>query len=71
MCVCVCVCVCVLGDLYRWVGDRVRAGITGAFRVRGKNNNGWKVVGFCGEKGFYANGVYFKHKNLYKYIRVV
>ena len=26
-------------------------GITGAFRVSGKNDNGRRVVGFCGERG--------------------
>ena len=27
---------CLLGDLKRWIGDRTRAGITGAFEVPGE-----------------------------------
>ena len=34
----------VLGDLSGWIGDRVRAGITGAFGVPGENENGRRVV---------------------------
>ena len=40
-----------LGDLNRWIGDRVRAGITGAFGVPGENDNGRKVVELCAEGG--------------------
>ena len=38
---------CILGDLNRWIGDKVRAGITGAFGVSGENDK----VEFCGEGG--------------------
>ena len=31
---------CVLGDLNECIGDRVRAGITGAFGVQGENDYG-------------------------------
>ena len=31
---------CVLRDLNGWIGDRVRAGITGVFGVPGENENG-------------------------------
>ena len=39
------------GDLNGWIGDRTRAGITGAFGVPGENDNGRRVVEFCAEKG--------------------
>ena len=42
---------CILGDLNGWIGDRTRAGITGAFGVPGENNNGRRVVEFCAERG--------------------
>ena len=29
----------ILGDLNRWIGDRTRASITGAFEVPGENDN--------------------------------
>ena len=32
------------GDLNGWMGDRMRAGITVAFRVLGENDNGRRVV---------------------------
>ena len=35
---------CILEDLNRWIGDRTRAGITGAFEVLGENNNGRRLV---------------------------
>ena len=41
---------CVLGDLNVWIGDRVRAGITGAFGVPGENKNGRKGVEVCAER---------------------
>ena len=41
---------CILGDLRGWIGDRMRASITGAFAVQGKNDNGRRVV-ICAEKG--------------------
>ena len=40
-----------LGDLNGWIGNRMRAGITGAFGVTGENENGRRVVEFCVERG--------------------
>ena len=40
-----------LGDLNGWVGDRVRAGITGVFGVPKENDNGRRGVDFCHEGG--------------------
>ena len=31
---------CILGDLNGCIGDRTRAGITGAFGIPGENDNG-------------------------------
>ena len=59
-----------LGDLNGWIGDRMRAGITGAFEVPGKNENGRRVVDFCGERSLCVGNTYFEHKNLHKYTRV-
>ena len=42
---------CLLGDLNEWRGDRTRSGITGAFGVPRKNDNGRRVVEFCAERG--------------------
>ena len=48
---------CILGgDLNRWVGDRTKDGITGAFGVPGEDDNGKRVVEFCGN-------TYFKHRS--------
>ena len=57
---------CVLGDLNGWIGDRVRASITGAFGVLGENENGRRVVQFCDEWGLCVVNTYFEHKNLHK-----
>ena len=38
---------CVLGYLNGWIGDRVRADITGAYGVPGENKNVRRVVEFC------------------------
>ena len=38
---------CILGDLNGWIGDRTRAGITGAFGVLGENDIVKRVVKFC------------------------
>ena len=35
----------------KWIGDRTRAGITGAFGVPGEKDNGRRVVDFCEENG--------------------
>ena len=42
---------CILRDLNRWIGDRTRAGITGAFGVSGENDNDRRVVEFWAERG--------------------
>ena len=39
-----------LGDLNGWIGDRVRASITGAFGVPRENANGRRVIEFCAER---------------------
>ena len=57
---------CVVGDLNGWIGDRVRAGINGAFGVPGQNKNGRRVVEFCAEMGLCVGNTYFEHKNLHK-----
>ena len=36
----------ILGDLNGWIGDRTRAGITGAFKIPEENDNGRRVVEF-------------------------
>ena len=59
----------VLRDLNRWIGDSVRAGITGAFGDPGENNNR-RVVDFCAERVLCVGNTYFKHKSLHKYTRV-
>ena len=56
---------CVLEDLNGWIGDRLRAGITGAFGVPGENENGIRVVEFCAERVLCAVNTYFEHKNLH------
>ena len=37
------------GNVYGWIGDRMRTGINGAFRVPGENDNGRRVE-FCAER---------------------
>ena len=61
---------CVLGYLNGWIGDRVRAGITGAYGVPGENKNGRRVVEFCAEMGLCVGNTYFEHNNFHKYTRV-
>ena len=41
---------CILGDINGCIGDRTRAGITGAFGVPRENDNGRGVVELCAEK---------------------
>ena len=38
---------CLVEDLYEWVGDRLRVGISGEFRAPGENDNGRRVIDFC------------------------
>ena len=52
----------ILGDLNGGIKDRTRAGVSGAFGVPGKNDNGSRVVEFCSEKGLCMGNAYFKHK---------
>ena len=49
--------VCVLGDLNRWIGDMVRAGVTVAFEVPGENENWGRLVEFCAEKGLFVGNI--------------
>ena len=58
-----------LGDLNRLIGDRVKAGITSAFRVPGENDKGRRVMEFCAERGLCVGKTYFKHRSLYKYTK--
>ena len=62
---------CVLGYLNGWVGDRMRAGITGGFGVLGENDNGRRVIDFCADRGLYVLNTCFEYKNFHKYTRVV
>ena len=48
------------GRSNEWIGDRVRAGITGAFGVLGENDNSRRVVEFYGERGLCMSNTYFK-----------
>ena len=61
---------CILGDLNRWIGDRTRPHITGAFGVPGENDNGKKVVDFCAERELCVGNTYFKHMSLHMYTEV-
>ena len=61
---------CILGDQNGWIGDRTRAGITGAFGIPGENDDGRRVVEFCEEKVLCVGNTYFKHRSLYKNQRV-
>ena len=56
---------CKLGDLNGLIGNRVRTGITGAFRVSGENENARRVVEFCAERGMCVGNTYFEHKSLH------
>ena len=49
---------CILGDLNRWIGDRMRDGIIGAFGVPGENDNDRRVVEFCAERGLYVGNIF-------------
>ena len=42
---------CILGNLNGWIGERTRAGITGAFGVSGENDNGRRGLEFYAERG--------------------
>ena len=61
---------CILGDLNGWIGERTRTGITGAFGVPGKNDNGTRVGFFCAKRKLCVGNTYFKHRHFHKYIRV-
>ena len=57
---------CILGDLNGWIGDRLRAGITGAFGVSGENDNGRRVVEFYTERRLCVSNTYFKNRRVHK-----
>ena len=38
---------CMLRDLNGWIGNRLRASVTGAFEVPGENDNRRKMVSFA------------------------
>ena len=61
---------CILGDLNRWIGDKTRTGIIGAFGVPGENDNSRRVVELCAERGLCVCNTYFKHRSLHKYTRL-
>ena len=61
---------CILGGLYGWIGDRTRAGITGAFGVPGENDNDRRMMEFCEERGLCVGNTHFKQRSLHKYTRV-
>ena len=61
---------CILRDLNGWIRNRTRVCITGAFRVRGENDNVRRVVEFCAERGLRVGNTYLKHRSLHKYISV-
>ena len=60
----------VMGDLNGWIGDRARAGITGAFRVQRENDNGRRMVELCVERGLCMGNTYFEYRSLHKYTKV-
>ena len=43
----------------------MRAGITGAFGVTGKNENGGRGVEFCAKRRLCVGNTYFKYKSLH------
>ena len=49
---------CILEDLNVWIGDRKRAGITGAFGIPRENDNGRRVVEFCEEMGLCVSNTF-------------
>ena len=51
------------------MGWRLRAGITGGFRVPGENDNGRKVIDFCAERGLSVSNNYFDHRSLHSITR--
>ena len=63
--------VCILGELNGWIGDRTKAGITGASGVPGENANGRGVVEFfAAERGLPVDNTCVKQRGLYKYTKV-
>ena len=59
----------ILGDLNGWIGDRVRASITGAFRIPGENDNSRRGMEFCAEMGLCGSNTYFEHRSLLNYTK--
>ena len=54
---------CMLEYLNGWIGDRMRASITGAFGIQGEEDNGRRVVELCSERGPCMDNIYFQHKS--------
>ena len=61
---------CILGDLNKWIGDRTRAGVSGAFGVPGENENCIRVVELFAERGLCVGNTYFKYRRLLKFTRM-
>ena len=49
---------CILRDVNGWIGDRTRAGISGAFGIAGENDNDRRVVEFCEERGLCVSNTF-------------
>ena len=47
-----------LGNLNGWIGDRTKAGITGAFGVPGENDIGRRLEVFCAERGLCVSNIF-------------
>ena len=60
---------CILRDINGWIGDRTRAGITGAFEVPGDDSNGIRAWSPA-QKRDSVWVTYFKHRSVHKYTRV-
>ena len=61
---------CSLGDLNRWIIDRMRAGINGAFGVPREKGNGRRKMKFFNKRGLCMDNTYLKYRSLHKYTRV-
>ena len=51
-----------LEDLNGWIGNNIRASITGTFGVPGWNDNSRRAVGFNAENGLCVFNTYFKSR---------
>ena len=57
--------ICTKEDLNRWVRDKMKVRITGAFGVPRENNYGRSGFHFCVERGLCVGNSNFKHKFAY------